>query len=293
MKVTQSQLTAIQHGNSNLQLIACAGSGKTEVVARRVASLLKSGFKPGNIIALTFTDKAAAELKERIITRCAEELGQVPGMAEMYVGTIHALCLDLLKSEVPEYLKFDVLNEVQQSVFIDRHSRESGLTTSTDLQGRKLSRYKDTPHSLTAISILREADTDDDLSKGCSVVEGLEDYRELLTRAPHRVIRTTGCCCVGAPSPASTQEPVRLRASLADAKHRIVCYSLYLRVLIKQMKGLLLRCLIKAAGVRRITVLRIESLSFPPTQKAKGPTASVPTSTTITECERYCLFFFA
>src|SRR5271168_3870663 len=102
MNLTQSQKDAIGHADSNLQLIACAGSGKTEVVARRVANLLKEGLRPGNIVAFTFTDKAAAELKERIVTRCAEELGTVPGMAEMYVGTIHAYCLDLLVGEVPE-----------------------------------------------------------------------------------------------------------------------------------------------------------------------------------------------
>jgi DNA helicase-2/ATP-dependent DNA helicase PcrA len=180
MKFTQSWVDAIQHGDSNLQLIACAGSGKTEVVARRVANLLKQGSKPGNIVAFTFTDKAAAELKERIMTRCAEELGVIPGMAEMYVGTIHAFCLDLLNAEVPEYLKFDVLNEVQQALFIDRHSSKSGLTNSTDLQGRKLSRYVDTPHYLGAISILREADIDEKLLKGCSLVDGLEKYRGLL-----------------------------------------------------------------------------------------------------------------
>src|SRR5437660_3750234 len=160
MKLTQSQQDAINHGNSNLQLIACAGSGKTEVIARRVAHLIKNGCRPSNIIAFTFTEKAAAELKERIISRCREELGEIHGMAEMYVGTIHAFCLDLLTAEVPKYLKFDVLNEVQQSLFIDRNSSKSGLTTSTDLNGRRLERYKDTPHYLTAVSILREADVD-------------------------------------------------------------------------------------------------------------------------------------
>jgi len=109
-----------------IQSIACAGSGKTEIVARRVAALLKdgatSGLAPRNIVAFTFTDKAAAELKERIITRCREELGEVHGTAEMFVGTIHAFCLQLLKTEAPKCLKFDVLNEVQQSLFIDRHS---------------------------------------------------------------------------------------------------------------------------------------------------------------------------
>ena len=73
MKFTEDQQRAIDHRVGNLQLIACAGSGKTEVVARRVANLLKPGragaVAPRNIIAFTFTDEAAAELKKRIITR--------------------------------------------------------------------------------------------------------------------------------------------------------------------------------------------------------------------------------
>ena len=132
MKFTDSQIAAINHKDGNLQLIACAGSGKTEVVARRVANLLKKGLIPRNIIAFTFKDKVAAKLKERILTRCRDELGGVVGLAEMYVGTIHGWCLDLLKTEVPKYLKFEVLNEIQQVLFIDRHSSKSGLTTSTD-----------------------------------------------------------------------------------------------------------------------------------------------------------------
>lgn len=184
MKFTESQLQAIGHSEGNLQIIACAGSGKTEVVARRVANLLKNGattgLAPRNIVAFTFTDKAAAELKERIITRCREELGEVYGMAEMFVGTIHAFCLELLKTEVPKYLKFDVLNEVQQNLFIDRHSKKSGLTSSTDLSGRPLQRYKDTPHYLNALSILREADLDEAQLTTCCVLKGLEAYSNLL-----------------------------------------------------------------------------------------------------------------
>ena len=60
MKFTDNQLAAINHKKGNLQLIACAGSGKTEVVARRVANLLKNGLAPRNIVAFTYTDKAAA-----------------------------------------------------------------------------------------------------------------------------------------------------------------------------------------------------------------------------------------
>src|SRR5260370_40848462 len=96
---TPRQQDAIAHTHGNLQLIACAGSGKTEVVAQRVVNLLRAtkegggGCKPENIVAFTFTDKAAAELKERIHTRCREQLGDVTGLADMYVGTIHGYCL--------------------------------------------------------------------------------------------------------------------------------------------------------------------------------------------------------
>src|ERR1700757_769984 len=109
MKFTDAQQRAIDRVEGNLQLIACAGSGKTEVVARRVVTLLTSlkdgggGCTPANIVAFTFTDKAAAELKERIHDRCREAFDEVTGLAEMYIGTIHGFCLDLLKSEVPEY----------------------------------------------------------------------------------------------------------------------------------------------------------------------------------------------
>jgi ATP-dependent DNA helicase UvrD/PcrA len=107
MQFTSAQQSAIDFAGTDLQLIACAGSGKTEVVARRVASLLtpdKGNLLPRNIIAFTFTDKAAAELKDRIVRRVRESLGNVPGLAEMFVGTIHGFALELLKSEVPKYL---------------------------------------------------------------------------------------------------------------------------------------------------------------------------------------------
>jgi len=182
--LTESQKRAIEHDGRNLQLIACAGSGKTEVVARRVVHLLTPGRQdslvPANIIAFTFTEKAAAELKERIITRTRQALGDIPGMADLFVGTIHAFCLELLKSESPRHLRFEVLNEVQQGLFVDRNSSKSGLTTSLDLKGVPLKRYRDTSHYVTALSILREAERDDSQLAGCSLLNGLEDYQELL-----------------------------------------------------------------------------------------------------------------
>jgi len=132
--------------------------------------------EPRNIVAFTFTEKAAAELKERIVTRTREALGELHGMADLFVGTIHAFCLDLLRAEAPEYLKYEVLNEVQQALFVDRHSRKSGLTVSTDLQSHPLRRYVDTNHYVNALAILREADLDEAKLDGCSVAAALDDY---------------------------------------------------------------------------------------------------------------------
>jgi DNA helicase-2/ATP-dependent DNA helicase PcrA len=184
VKLTESQRCAVEHEGRNLQLIACAGSGKTEVVARRVVHLLTPGkanaLRPRNIVAFTFTDKAAAELKERVVTRTRQVLGDIPGMAEMFVGTIHAFCLELLKSESPKHLKYEVLNEVQQGLFVDRNSSKSGLTTSTDLTGAPPKRYRDTAHYVAALSILREAERDDARLNGCSLLAGLAAYEGLL-----------------------------------------------------------------------------------------------------------------
>lgn len=63
---------------------------------------------------------------------------------------------------------------------MDRHSRKSGLTTSTDLQGRGLKRYVDTNHYVNALAILREADRYESKLEGCSVAAALDGYRDLL-----------------------------------------------------------------------------------------------------------------
>jgi DNA helicase-2/ATP-dependent DNA helicase PcrA len=211
MEFTPQQLQAIRHIDGNLQLIACAGSGKTEVVARRVTTILKpiqlggGGCTPANVIAFTFTDKAAAELKERIHDRCRDAFGEVIGLADMYVGTIHGFCLDLLQREAPQYMKYEVLNEVQQTLFVDRHSKVSGLTQSTTLDGVMLKRYVDTRNYVGAMSILREDKAVDPAQLvGCSVAEhrglyeavlhekGYLDYSGILSEAVLELTRNEG-----------------------------------------------------------------------------------------------------
>src|SRR5438552_555930 len=69
-------LAAVRHRGSHLQIIAAAGSGKTEVVSQRVADLLADGMPAAGIVAFTFTERAAAELKDRISERAEERLGR-------------------------------------------------------------------------------------------------------------------------------------------------------------------------------------------------------------------------
>lgn len=181
MELTKAQQQAIEYSGRNLQLIACAGSGKTEVVARRIAHLLtKQGadrLEPRNIVAFTFTEKAAAELKERIVRRTREANGgDITGMAEMYVGTIHGFCQELLQNEVPEYLKYEVLDSIRQQLYINRKSSLTGLTTSTNLNGINLKRYTNTNDYIAALSVLREDAVDLQKLSDCSVNDGLEKY---------------------------------------------------------------------------------------------------------------------
>lgn len=167
MRYTANQQKAIDTIDQNLQVIACAGSGKTQVISARIVNILKkkagSGISPENIVAFTFTKKAAAELKDRIHRICLDELGTDQGLGDMYVGTIHGYCLDLLQSSpLYEYLKFSVLDEVQQRLLIDRYSRLSGLT-SVPLLGnpdQTLARWRDSQLYQQLLSILSEGDVE-------------------------------------------------------------------------------------------------------------------------------------
>lgn len=180
---TESQEAAIGDVENTLQLIACAGSGKTQVLAQRIARILaQPGVRPGNVIAFTFTEKAAAELKERVHSVVRAELGDVVGLAEMYIGTMHGYCLDLLQTYVPDTFKFGVLTDITQQLLIDRESKRSGLTTCTKLvQGNEgpLRRYVDTRTYKSALSILQEDEIDFSHVRD-AVVSSLASYRELL-----------------------------------------------------------------------------------------------------------------
>lgn len=103
----------------NLQIIACAGSGKTEFVSERIALQVQKGIaKPEEIVAFTFTEKAAEELKFRIRAKIKELMGKQPDIGDMYIGTIHAFAFHLLQEFIPRYRGFDMLDDIGRMAFL-------------------------------------------------------------------------------------------------------------------------------------------------------------------------------
>src|SRR5437588_1844672 len=117
-------LEAVRHRGGHVQIIAAAGSGKTEVVSQRVVDLLTDGLPAEAIVAFTFTERAAEELKQRIERRTHERLGRaaLDRLTSLFVGTIHAYCFRLLQQHVPRYETYDVLDENQLTAFLSREA---------------------------------------------------------------------------------------------------------------------------------------------------------------------------
>src|ERR1700726_3126341 len=97
LKLNDAQRRAIRHGEGPLLVIAGAGTGKTRVITERIRHLLQSddSLSGENILGLTFTNKAAGEMKARVV-RATGERGK-----KVTLATFHAFCESLLKEAAP------------------------------------------------------------------------------------------------------------------------------------------------------------------------------------------------
>src|SRR3982751_5698982 len=92
--LNKKQIEAVQHGNGPLLIIAGAGTGKTTVVTQRIKHLIvDQNIPPNSVLALTFTEKAAYEMQERV------DVLLPYGYADLWINTFHSFCDRILRDE--------------------------------------------------------------------------------------------------------------------------------------------------------------------------------------------------
>lgn len=128
MSLTNSQQNAVNTLDQNLQMVACAGSGKTTTMVARILNLLKQpDINPENIVAVTYSKKAAASLKQKIYKEYEKENKSLEGLADMYIGTIHGYCFYLLQNFCDDYKNYELLEDVQTRLFMKRFKKDVGI----------------------------------------------------------------------------------------------------------------------------------------------------------------------
>ena len=124
-KLNPEQREAVLHRDGALLILAGAGSGKTRVITYRIAYLIGDGHaEPGEVLAVTFTNKAAQEMRERVSALIGSECGGV------WLSTFHALCARLLRREAPKIglsRDFVIYDSSDQVAVVKQAQRELGI----------------------------------------------------------------------------------------------------------------------------------------------------------------------
>jgi len=123
VELNQQQKEVVETIEGPLLILAGAGSGKTTVAIQRIVHLIETGVEPGRILAVTFTNEAVNELKERLEQAIGEEKAK-----EVWIHTFHSLCTRILKEENREGFKivdeFESLRLMNQLVMKQRYDRK-------------------------------------------------------------------------------------------------------------------------------------------------------------------------
>ena len=130
-KLNNSQIKPVKDTEGAVLVIAGAGSGKTRVLTSRIAYLVNElGVSPSSILAITFTNKAANEMKDRLNL-------MIPNAEKMWVSTIHSMCVKILRSNIGAigYNKnFSIYNEDDKARVLKRIINDCGYPVDTLLK---------------------------------------------------------------------------------------------------------------------------------------------------------------
>ena len=114
-ELNDSQRDAVTTPSGPLLVLAGAGTGKTRVITFRMAELIRRGIEPNRILSVTFTNKAAREMQERM----SSLMGGKRQKSRPNISTFHSLCVRILREEI------EVLGYPKQFVIYDRGDQES------------------------------------------------------------------------------------------------------------------------------------------------------------------------
>ncbi len=154
-RLTPSQQKAVSHIDGPLLVLAGPGSGKTRVITFRIASLIESGVRPWNICAITFTNKAAEEMRQRAFT-----LGASAGA---HISTFHSLCVRLLRRYAHAASigpNFSIYDDSDQSKCIKAAIKDCNLDTSNFPPSRMLNAVSTLKNKLIDPDTFKEQTSD-------------------------------------------------------------------------------------------------------------------------------------
>ena len=149
-ELNESQRAAVLYGDGPSLVIAGAGSGKTRVLTYKIAYLLENGYNPWNILALTFTNKAAREMKERIARQVGEQRARF-----LWMGTFHSVFSRILRAEASHIgftSQFTIYDSADSKSLIRSIIKEMGLDEKTYKPGSVQARISNAKNHLVSPS---------------------------------------------------------------------------------------------------------------------------------------------
>lgn len=165
-ELNESQRNAVLYNDGPSLVIAGAGSGKTRVLTYKIAHLLENGYNPWNILALTFTNKAAREMKERIARQVGEQRARY-----LWMGTFHSVFSRILRAEAQHVgftSQFTIYDSADSKSLLRSIIKEMGLDEKTYKPGMVQARISNAKNHLVSPSgyaANKEAFTEDQASK--------------------------------------------------------------------------------------------------------------------------------